>query len=266
MRHIPPESLSLKYFGKSQQTAFQPGQTYQAMSWNIFKSKRKGWQHDFARLHPIYDLLLLQEAKINFNHQIAHYDPDYSWLFGESFLLNRCGSSCGVLTGSRIHQQTAFNRHGPVPEPILKTPKSTAFAYYPIQNLDSQMLVINSHFINFRQTLAFQRQLEQVLEVIDVHQGPILFAGDFNTWNRRRRDMLMSALSEQGLHHVAFPDDPRNFLRLDYIFVRGLNIQQAQLLNQVSTSDHKPLSVAFEIPLLHQPVSSLYLPDSIRIK
>ncbi|MBF2053765.1 MAG: endonuclease/exonuclease/phosphatase family protein [Candidatus Sericytochromatia bacterium] len=265
MRQIPHESHSLKLFGQSQHQAFAPGKTYQAMSWNIFKSKRKGWQHDFARLHPMYDLLLLQEAKINFNQNIDHYDPDYSWLFGESFLLNRCGSSCGVLTGSRIHHDSAFNLHGPVPEPILKTPKSTAFAYYPVADRDSQMLVINSHFINFRQTLAFQRQLHQVLEVIDLHTGPILFAGDFNTWNARRRRMLMEALSEHGLQHVAFPDDPRNFLTLDYIFVRGLKISRAELLKDIISSDHKPLSVAFEIPLLNQDQKQLILPDSQKL-
>jgi len=252
-RKIPEEHLSLKLFGQSTQMAFEPGQTYRALSWNIFKSKRKGWKTDFAQLHPIYDLLMLQEAKINFSQQIDHYDPDYRWLFGESFLINRCGSSCGVLTGSRIQPETAFNRHGPVREPLIRTPKSTAFAYYPIAESQQQMLVINSHFINFRQSVAFQRQLQQVLEVIDVHAGPLLFAGDFNTWNARRRDFLMGSLSEHGLQHVRFPNDPRQFLTLDYIFARGLKISDAALLHQVQTSDHKPLSVSFELPLLRTP-------------
>ncbi|HEY9839929.1 MAG TPA: hypothetical protein V6D23_05725, partial [Candidatus Obscuribacterales bacterium] len=95
-RTIPHESSSLRRFGKSAQPSFRSGEIYGALIWNIFKSKKRGWDVDFSRLHPVYDLLLLQEAKINFSESIEVYDPDYSWVFGESFALDRCGSSCGV--------------------------------------------------------------------------------------------------------------------------------------------------------------------------
>lgn len=252
MAIVPHESKSLRRFGQSPKADFQPGQNYGALSWNIFKSKRKGWLHDFSQLHPIYDLLLLQEAKINFNleslNHLEHYDPEYSWVFGESFAQDRGGSSCGVLTGSRIHQQHAFNRHAPVPEPFLNTPKSTAFAYYSIQAQEASLLVINSHFINFRQTSAFEQQLRQVLQVVDQHQGPILFAGDFNTWNRWRRELLLEGTAAHRLERVQLRNDSRNFLVLDHIFTRGLEIRDAHLLHGIESSDHLPLSLWFEIP------------------
>ncbi len=249
-RTIPQESSSLRHFGQSEQPCFRTGEHYGILSWNIFKSKKKNWDRDFSRLHPIYDLLLLQEAKINFTENINHYDPDYSWIFGESFALDRCGSSCGVLTGSRIHQERAFNRHGPVREPFLHTPKSTAFAYYGIQNYPGQLLVINSHFINFRQSTAFERQLLQVAEVIDSHQGPILFAGDFNTWNGRRRTYLHDMMKTHNMENVKFENESRTFMTLDYIFTRGLKVKEAHLLHFIQSSDHLPLSMWFEIPTL----------------
>ena len=247
-RFIPHESSSLRHFGQSSQPVFRAGEHYGVLSWNIFKSKKKGWQADFSRLHPVYDLLLLQEAKINFNQAIDHYDPEYSWVFGESFALDRCGSSCGVLTGSRIHQQRAFNRHAPIREPFLKTPKSTAFAYYAIQDQPVSMMVINSHFINFRQSSAFEQQLQQVAEQIDAHRGPVLFAGDFNTWNARRRGYLQEIMQTHQLEQVKFANESRSFMLLDYIFTRGLNIKEAHLLHSIQSSDHLPLSMWFEIP------------------
>ena len=247
-RTIPHEASSLRHFGKSAQPSFRSGEIYGALIWNIFKSKKRGWDVDFSRLHPVYDLLLLQEAKINFSESIEVYDPDYSWVFGESFALDRCGSSCGVLTGSRIQQQHAFNRHGPVREPFVNTPKSTSFAYYAIEDQPCKLLVINSHFINFRQSSAFERQLEQVVSVISDHDGPVLFAGDFNTWNGRRRGHLLDAMQALGLESVVFANESRTFMLLDYIFTRGLRVREAHLLHFIQTSDHLPLSMWFDIP------------------
>lgn len=246
-RSIPHESTSLRHFGQSPRPRFRSGEIYGALSWNIYKGKKRDWVEDFSRLHPVYDLLLLQEAKINFNQAIEDYDPAYSWLFGESFALDRCGSSCGVLTGSRVHQQHAFNRHAPVREPFLNTPKSTAFAYYGIDGRADCLLVINSHFINFRQSSAFERQLHQVAEVIGGHGGPVLFAGDFNTWNARRRGHLQEMMQAHALEPVSFENESRTFLMLDHVFTRGLRVREAHLLHFIQSSDHLPLSLWFEI-------------------
>ncbi len=246
-RFVPEEFNSLRAFGKSPHAAFVLDQTYQALSWNILKSKRKKWQRDFEILHPQFDLLLLQEAKVNFDEPINHYDPEYSWAFGESFALDRCGSSCGVMTGCKIDFESAFNRHGPIREPFLNTPKSTAFTFFPIADHSEQLLVINSHFINFRQNEAFEQQLEQIVSVIDLHKGPLLFAGDFNTWNRRRRRLLLETLQDHNLRPVNFENDTRWLLVLDYVFVRQIEVSDAKILDGIQSSDHLPLSLTFQI-------------------
>lgn len=218
------------------------------MSWNVFKSKKKDWAQDFVRLHSIYDILLLQEAKLNLAAPpFESYDPDYSWVFGESFVLDRCGSSCGVLTGSRIHADQAFNRHGPIREPLLNTPKSSAFAFYPILDRKERFLIINAHLINFRTLRAFEQQLQQIIHVIAEHDGPVLFAGDLNTWSASRRSLLLNEMEQSGLSNVSFANEKRKFLLLDYIFVRGLSVKEAHLLYDIRSSDHLPLAMWFSL-------------------
>jgi len=225
---------------------FQRGKDYGVLSWNVFKSKKRDWAQDFVRLHSIYDILLLQEAKLNLSAPpFESYDPDYSWVFGESFVLDRCGSSCGVLTGSRIHADQAFNRHGPIREPLLNTPKSSAFAYYPILESAERLLIINAHLINFRTLKAFKQQLGQITEVIFEHSGPVLFAGDLNTWSVSRKDELLNEMAKAGLSNVVFANEKRKFLLLDYIFVRGLLVKEAHLLYDIRSSDHLPLAMWF---------------------
>jgi len=227
---------------------FESGQDYGVLSWNVFKSKKKNWFEDFQRLHAIYDVLLLQEAKINFQTQaLDAFDLDYSWVFGESFALDRCGSSCGVLTGSRVHTRHAFNRHGPVREPLLNTPKSAAFSFYDIADSLEQFLIINAHFVNFRSLKAFERQLFQIAEILHAHKGPVLFAGDFNTWSIGRREALFACMKRQGMENVEFANETRRFLTLDYIFSRGLKIREAHLLHDIRSSDHTPLALWFRL-------------------
>ena len=218
------------------------------MSWNVFKSKKKDWAQDFVRLHSIYDILLLQEAKLNLAAPpFESYDPDYSWVFGESFVLDRCGSSCGVLTGSRIHADQAFNRHGPIRDPLLNTPKSSAFAFYPIWGRQERFLIINAHLINFRTLRAFEQQLQQIIHVIAEHAGPVLFAGDLNTWSASRKSLLLREMENSGLSNVTFANEKRKFLLLDYIFVRDLTVKEAHLLYDIRSSDHLPLAMWFSL-------------------
>ena len=220
------------------------------MLWNVYKGKKSAWQKDFSRLHVLYDLLLLQEAKLQLRGEWPEtYDRGYHWVFGESFALARCGSSCGVLTGSRAQVDSAFNRHGPIREPLLKTPKSAVFTYYPIEGFACSLLIVNAHLINFRRTQAFCLHLEQITTVIANHRGPVLFAGDFNTWSPTRTANLLTAMQRVGLFQVELSNERRRLLRLDYIFTRQIEVREALLLHDIKSSDHLPLSLWFRLRL-----------------
>ena len=77
------------------------------------------------------------------------------------------------------------------------------------------------------------------------HQGPIVFAGDLNTWTAGRKAVLESVASRLGLEEVRLERDVRKrffWNQVDYVFIRGLGVVNARVI-EVDSSDHHPVSV-----------------------
>ena len=69
-------------------------------------------------------------------------------------------------------------------EPWLGTPKATSITEYPLQDREDRLLTINLHAVNFALGLEdFQAQLHALTDVLASHQGPVILAGDLNTWS-----------------------------------------------------------------------------------
>jgi len=118
--------------------------------------------------------------------------------------------------------------------------------------LDSKesFLLINIHGINFVSTRSFEKQIIEILKVIDstLELNPdskIVFAGDMNTWNTSRMNFVTRELRQRDFAHVGFQQDNRN-LKLDHIFVKGCSIEAAQLHSKIKTSDHAPIEVSLD--------------------
>ena len=63
-------------------------------------------------------------------------------------------------------------------------PKSALYARYRLSN-GSDLVTVNLHAINFTLgTKDFQNQIEQLENAVKKHKGPLIIAGDFNTWSR----------------------------------------------------------------------------------
>ncbi|MGD1917395.1 MAG: hypothetical protein ACFCAD_00045 [Pleurocapsa sp.] len=80
----------------------------------------------------------------------------------------------------------------------------------------------------------------------------MILAGDFNTWNKSRWQILSQMSARLNLTPVSFTAEDtkkiKNFLfspPLDYIFHRGFTQKQttAKLIDNISSSDHNPLFV-----------------------
>ena len=111
---------------------------------------------------------------------------------------------------------------------------------------DERLLAINVHAVNFELGLdSFSAQFRALGAVLDLHRGPVILAGDLNTWNGGRQALVERFTREHGLASVAFQPDLRTraFGRaLDHIYVRGLASTGARVI-PVSSSDHNPLRV-----------------------
>lgn len=227
------------------------------LNWNIAKkSYDKNWVKDFLTILEQYqpDLIFLQEFRLDVDAGNLVDLIDMSWNFAPNFIDAHHQTYSGILTAAKIsplNKRAIITKHY---EPIIKTPKVSLMAEYPLSNNKDSLLTINSHLINFVNIKKFKSQLHELQLALSTHQGPIIFSGDFNTWSRKRALLLYKVAMGLGLTPVAFtPHQSKKIKRfllsppLDYIFYRGLREQKgsAKVLAQICSSDHKPLLAEF---------------------
>lgn len=221
--------------------------TLHITTWNIQKAGAlQAWAYDFVQLTTPADLILVQETMQNYVVEDAIKQlPGYNFTMATSFLVDDY-TPTGVMTGSRANPLESHYLRSPDTEPIANTPKMTLVQKFAIEGSSDSLLVINVHAINFVFKPAFTRQIRQIVKRIQNHVGPVLLAGDFNTWSGGRWNVLSEATASVGLKHVSVPSDSR-FLQLDHIFLRGIKVKSAALLDDIHTSDHFPLRAEVEI-------------------
>ena len=135
-------------------------------------------------------------------------------------------------------------------EPWLGTPKATSITEYPLHDREDRLLTINLHAVNFSLGLEnFQQQFSALTDLLSQHNGPIILAGDLNTWSGKRQSLVDQFMQQHGLGAIAFEPDLRTttFGRaLDHIYVRGMRATFAKVI-PVSSSDHNPLRVRLSL-------------------
>jgi endonuclease/exonuclease/phosphatase (EEP) superfamily protein YafD len=214
-------------------------------NWNVKKKSRPSWQTDFKEIVAGSDLLLLQEASLR-EDTINDIDATRHWSFAPGYRAGRQIS--GVLTLSTAAPVTRCSLVAI--EPVLRTPKATSVTRYRLSSGSESLVVINVHAVNFSFGLgAFRDQFEQIRSVLDLHDGPVILSGDFNTWRQARLDIVDTLATDLGLEAVSFEHDHRVSRfgqRLDHLFVRGLDIVSAETM-PVTTSDHNPMSATLRL-------------------
>jgi len=247
MFKIPDEAASLIVFGQGREEAF-PKPHFKLLVWNVWKGRRGDiWAKDFLRLAEDTDLILLQEAVTTPMMSQLFQRPEnrHEWLMAVSFAWKYATHTTGVMTGSAVHAKTRKFLRGSERELFFWTPKVTLATQYSVKNRED-LLVINTHVVNFTSTTAFVRFVRELSGLITHHKGPVILAGDFNTWNTDRWTWLEKILISEGLWPVNFHGDPR-FMKLDHVFVRGLKPINAHVQADIRSSDHYPLLAEFEI-------------------
>jgi len=233
------------------------------LSWNIARSNHsKSWVCDFKHIIKTHQptLICLQEVQLT-QKEVEHTKQalselgDMDWSFAPNFINRLDRRYSGILVAANAQQlqsQSVLSAHC---EPIANTPKVSLFVEYLLSGNNSaeeRLLTVNIHAINFVGLRQFRAQLHAVESRLAEHQGSIIFAGDFNTWNQKRWQALSEMATRLGLKSVAFNQGDqgklKRFLRsppLDHIFYRGFSQKShsASVIDTLPTSDHNPLLV-----------------------
>jgi len=216
-------------------------------TWNIHKEADYGWEQDLAQIARADDVVLIQEAALLPSLSALLSGAGLRWVMASSFLYDT--QDIGVITASRVSPVASCIQRAV--EPYLGLPKSAVISWLPLAGSAQTIAVINIHAINFDLALAgYRAQLAALANVLAQHHGPIIFAGDFNTWSEAREATVAEVLSPLGLTEVRLPSDERSVFfgrHLDHIFVRGLHYAEARAI-AVRSSDHNPVTVILRIP------------------
>jgi endonuclease/exonuclease/phosphatase (EEP) superfamily protein YafD len=241
----------LQAAGKGQPTEALDRRPFRVLMWNIHKQADSGWERDLSVFAAANDVVLLQEAVLQPPLRKILNDTSLRWSMASSFLLD--ADDIGVLTASRIAPIASCTQR--VVEPLIRIPKSAVISWLPIVETAAgtrkTLAIVNVHSITFELSVdVYRSQLEALADALAGHRGPIIFAGDFNTWNDARDRVVSDIAARLELTELNLRVDRRAVFfgrHLDHIFIRGLETVDVSAV-PVTSSDHNPLAATLRIP------------------
>lgn len=252
---IPPLSKSFHQWGVPTKTALNPDKV-KVVVWNILKAKEDGFKKEFASFGQDTDIFMLQEVDNSEEFFDAYKSyPDHQIHFGASFKYKRGLWGSRYLSGTAISSNIHAIDSGMIRtkdlEPFVKTPKVVTWAFFPVEG-KKDLLSVNIHGLNMTSNDDFARQLKECEEVILNHDGPVIFAGDFNTSDMEKLNAMWTVAWRTKLKSVKFENDQRKRSRfskifIDWTLVRGVEVIDSEVYSPLEASDHKAMGVTFKV-------------------
>ena len=216
------------------------------LNWNIYKGEKKNWAKDFRQLSNGQDLVIIQEARLSPEVKETLKKQSIHWTLNTGFVVN--DEATGVLTGSRVKAASSCGLR--TTEPFLRLPKTVLVNKYDLSGTNKKLLVANIHSINFTLgTEVYSEQIKALTAAITQHQGPVIVAGDFNSWSEDRKQIIEDMVTELSLKAVTYQSKNRVTIfgnEIDHVFYRGME-SVASEAQQVTSSDHNPIKVTFRV-------------------
>lgn len=218
------------------------------LSWNIAKINNKKFLLYVEELLEKYqiNLFLFQEFKKTKTQD--WYFQDFSYALSPNIETKK--NLFGVLSAFNIPCQRALPLLTTKKELKYLTKKSALVTSHPLKN-EQILLVINIHAINFTSNKDYAYELGIIEKYATNHKGPLILAGDFNSWNFARAHQLQTLAKSLELQEVIFSSHihVKKFFKypLDHIFYRGLELIEEKTF-QAPFSDHNPLLAKFTLP------------------
>jgi endonuclease/exonuclease/phosphatase (EEP) superfamily protein YafD len=222
------------------------GRAFRVLVWNIHKEDDGGWQRDLTAFAAENDVMLLQETVLQPSlHEILD-GAGLRWVMASSFLYD--ANDIGVLTATRIAPVASCTQR--TIEPLLRIPKSAVITWLRIKGGRETLAIVNVHAINFDLFIdGYRAQFGALADTLSGHEGPIVFAGDFNSWSDARDGVVAEVAARLRMTALQLHDDRRAVFfgrHLDHVFVRGLELIDVAAI-PVTSSDHNPLVATLRI-------------------
>jgi len=227
------------------------------LNWNIHKEGNLSeWKKVIT--HIVKDkepnFILLQEVRLDGKvGDFISKDLKYGWEFSPNVYQGKYDAYSGVLTASHIKPKMVESALSNGTELFSKIKKTVLFTKYPIGSPSLELLVVNVHGININIDLdGFKEQIRYIAEVVMRHDGPVILAGDFNTWREARLDHLSKLVKEMKLVKIDFGSNA-DYVEtmfgnpLDHIFISKEKLEvikgSQDVIVNIKSSDHRPLFV-----------------------
>lgn len=247
---VPEDSEVLLPIGKASKKQLPP-KNWSFLVWNLHKGEDETFKPEFLALSLGRDIIMNQEIYLDKNMKdVFKFLFPYKIDTATSFYYGKEKIRTGVANISTVEADfTQFIRTDTL-EPILKSPKMTLVSSYPIRFSKKKLTVVNIHGINFVSTAGFRKEIERIYQEIKDIPSPLVFAGDFNTWNEDRINILEEYAKKLKLKEAKFLPDNRitfNGNYLDhFLYTSDIKIKKARVDAFYKGSDHKPLTVEVE--------------------
>lgn len=248
---VAPAAASSARLGSSE----LPGR-FSVVSWNVHKETDSVFTSELGALldSTRADLALLQECVHLRGGRFDSALEGRAWALSANLRTGASKAATGVLTASSSLQgfEAMLSRGG---EPLVGTRKPMLATLH--RAAGGPLLAINLHALNFSPGIdGFRQQLVDVAKVVASHAGPVLVAGDFNTWSARRLRVADSVMGAVSLVRLDFGGAERDKRRafghpLDQIYYDPRRLRPVPGASGVPlrfrSSDHPPLVAGFEI-------------------
>ena len=231
----------------AEQTGALDPDGFSLLNWNVQKGQRDGWLEAFTRFIDGQDLITLQEAWLGEEFVALLASRGLGWDLATTF---RTGDrETGVMTVSRTRPVSVCAQR--TREPWLLLPKSQLISRFDLRESPRSLLLANIHSVNFTVgSGAFQSQIQSLTQTLRTHDGPLIVAGDFNSWSGKRLEIIHNLLlAPLSLTPVPFPGQTVKSLfghRIDHIYYRGLDVV-ASRVEATTASDHNPMWTTFSL-------------------
>lgn len=219
--------------------------------WNLHKGVDDTFDLEYPALAFDRDVIMNQEVYLDKNMtSVWRFLPQFLFTTATSFFDGEEKIRTGVANISTVAPVSNSFIRTQTLEPVVRSPKVLLISSYPISNTHKKLTVVNIHGINFVSNKSFELEMDRIYEKIKDIPSPLIFAGDFNTWNDGRLEYLSKIAEKLGLSAAKFKPDDRlrfNGRPLDhFLFTSDIRVISASVNGMYKGSDHKPIQVELE--------------------